>query len=80
MSKQGKESKIAENVSQIIKAWVKDWFFTIEDDDEYQHSKYEFDNWIRTLKDIELPSISIDSIFCWIKNSLEPSECLWVNY
>ena len=63
MPKQGKEGKIAENVSQIIKAWVKDWFFTIEDDDEYKHSKQEFDNWIRSLKDIELPSISIDSIF-----------------
>ena len=80
MPKQGKEGKIAESVAQIIKAWVKDWFFTIEDHDEFQHSKNEFDKWIRSLKDKQLPSMSVDSIFCWIKNSLEPLECLWVNY
>ena len=41
---------------------------------------FNFDSWVRDLKNKKLPEITTQAIFSCIKNSLEPLECLWVNY
>ena len=76
----GKYAESAEKVVKTIKNWVKTWFFEVEDREEYEHSRVKFDSWVREQENVTVPSVTVEAIFIWIKNSLEPLECLWVNY
>ena len=78
--KTGRFSKSSATVIPVIKRWVKEWFFVVEDKEEYEHSRMKFNEWVKSLQNKKLSSVTVEAIFVWITTSLEPLNCLWVNY
>ena len=64
---------------QTIRLWLKSWFFSVENQNEYNYSKRFFHKWINDIRN-DIGLNLCDAIVRWIKTSLEPFEQMWVNY
>jgi hypothetical protein len=65
----------------MIRDWIKTWFFELESEDEYRHSVGELLQFLdMTQENGVLPPHTIESIKVWIIKHLQKSESLWVNY
>jgi hypothetical protein len=78
---QKQTTKAATSALEIVRMWVKTWFFDVEREEEYQHSKSTFLVWLdESKKNGVLPAYTVDSIKVWITNSLQTTESMWLNH
>jgi hypothetical protein len=64
----------------LARAWIKTWFFDIESEAEYKHSKSQFLSWLGAIEGVALPKVTVMSIKAWIVTSLEKTKLMWLNY
>ena len=71
----------AKIVIDIVKSWVKTWFFDIESEEEYKVSKSRFYKWLQEQFEKEyIPLNMYQAIKTWIVTCLDQNDSHWLNY
>jgi hypothetical protein len=64
----------------VIRKWIKSWFYEIENEAEYRHSKSLLIQWLDDASGSILTPSTVSSVKAWIVSALERCEDMWLNY
>jgi hypothetical protein len=65
----------------IIKLWIKSWFFDVETELEYQYSRKAFNDWLKLQRESgTLSSHTIDTLENWLTESIFGQDQYWANH
>jgi hypothetical protein len=74
-----RNDETAKSYAKTVFYWIKAWFFVVETEAEYKHSKESMFKWIDK-NDIILQEPFIKAVKDYIREKLEPYDVLWLNY
>ncbi|KAG7351278.1 MULE transposase domain containing protein [Nitzschia inconspicua] len=64
----------------VVRWFVKSWFFEVENCEEYIHSRSSLIAWLERGGGSVLESHTVNSIKTWITTHLRPLEKMWLNF
>ncbi|KAG7369893.1 MULE transposase domain containing protein [Nitzschia inconspicua] len=74
----GKEAM--DDAIEVVRWFVKSWFFEVESFEEYNHSRLYLDSWLERGGGSVLEPHIVNSLKTWVTTHLRPLEKMWLNY
>ena len=76
----GPNKVLTKQTVNVIKMWVKSWYFDVENNTEYVFSRRLVFHWLKSLSGSVLSDLAVTKISLWIKTNLDPYSTYSLNY